>query len=640
MTLSRVVDPGRGTARRAAVAIRRGVDVTWCAASLILAQLYVASEAGVTLNQQALSTSFLVALVPVVVLLSFTYGRLRAWMAWSLVAAASVAALADLLYFRFFGDVMSTPALFAWGQAGQVSGSAWSLVVPRDSWIPANLVLAALGAFAVSEKSQVRARRVICAIVVLLIVVPATLVVARDADHPDSQFRNVDEVGRIGLFGYHVHDAWRRANDLGKFALSERELQETRRWFAERAPLRAGSGRWFGAARGRNLIVVQVESLQQLVLDFRINGREVTPNLNRWKKDALWFSNVTDQTSEGRTSDGEFTSLVSLLPLDHGAVAFRHPGNRYLGLPRVLGDRGYTTMSAVAFDGGFWNRRVVHPQYGFDRQLFDRDFAAGEQIGWGLNDRDFLAQAVPKLAALPKPFGAWLITLSLHHPYSDFPEQHKELDVRPWDRNPFGNYLHAMHFFDRAFGEFVAALEKQGLLRDSVLVVLGDHDAGIERDDRLLREIGVLPYLLGFWLSDEVPFVIGVPGNGDAHGESAIRAGQTDVAPTLLGLLGIDAAPYPYVGRNLLGNPGNDPVVRPYGNWVDATRFFAVRTSEREAERCFDVPAHREIDIESCAAGRALALQQIEMSRRVVRYDLHEDLLVDPSSANLDDELP
>jgi phosphoglycerol transferase MdoB-like AlkP superfamily enzyme len=249
-------------------------------------------------------------------------------------------------------------------------------------------------------------------------------------------------------------------------------------------------------------------------------------------------------------------------------------------------------------------------------------------------------QAVSKLAALPRPFGAWLITLSLHHPYSDFPEQHKELDVRPWDRRPFGNYLHAMHFFDRAFGEFVAALEKQGLLRDSVLVVIGDHDAGIERDDRLLREIGVLPYLLGFWLFDEVPFVIGLPVYAGAHGESTIRAGQTDVAPTLLGLLGIDAARYPYIGRNLLGNPGNGPVVRPYGNWVDETRFFAVRTSDREAERCFDVPAHREIDIEACAAGRAAALQQIEMSRRVVRYDLHEDLLGDRASADLDDELP
>ena len=75
----------------------------------------------------------------------------------------------------------------------------------------------------------------------------------------------------------------------------------------------------------------------------------------------LRFTNVTDQTSEGRTSDAEFTALTSLLPLDHGAAAFRYPGDHYVGFPRVLAEHGYTTLSAVPFEAGFWNRRVMHP---------------------------------------------------------------------------------------------------------------------------------------------------------------------------------------------------------------------------------------------------------------------------------------
>ena len=153
------------------------------------------------------------------------------------------------------------------------------------------------------------------------------------------------------------------------------------------------------------------------------------PHLRRWASDGVRFTNVTDQTSEGRTSDAEFASLVSLLPLDHGAVAFRFPGNHYVGLPRVLAEHGYATLSAVPFESGFWNRRVMHASYGFQRSLFEPDFELTEQIGWGLNDRDFLQQMVPRLTRLSRPFAAWLITLSLHHPFDDFPERHKVLEA-------------------------------------------------------------------------------------------------------------------------------------------------------------------------------------------------------------------
>ena len=51
---------------------------------------------------------------------------------------------------------------------------------------------------------------------------------------------------------------------------------------------------------------MQVESLQDFAVDFRVNGQEVMPHLRRWTADSLRFTNVTDQTSEGRTSDAEF----------------------------------------------------------------------------------------------------------------------------------------------------------------------------------------------------------------------------------------------------------------------------------------------------------------------------------------------
>src|SRR6185295_2625623 len=220
----------------------------------------------------------------------------------------------------------------------------------------------------------------------------------------NQMFRARSIVEQIGPFAYHAYDTLSYARSTWlRVPASADAIDQAADWFHERAPLRAG-GASFGAARGRNLVVVQVESLQDFVVDFRVRGQDVMPHLRRWVADSLRFTNVTDETSEGRTSDAEFAAMTSLLPLDHGAAAFRYPANHYAALPRVLADRGYQTLSAVAFEPGFWNRDVMHPAYGFQRSLFEKDFRLTEQIGWGLNDRDFLQQMVPHLVALPRPF--------------------------------------------------------------------------------------------------------------------------------------------------------------------------------------------------------------------------------------------
>ena len=96
----------------------------------------------------------------------------------------------------------------------------------------------------------------------------------------------------------------------------------------------------------------------------------------------------------------------------------------------------------------------MHPSYGFQHSLFEPDFKMTEQIGWGLNDHDFLQQMVPRLEQLPRPFAAWLITLSLHHPFEAFPAAHKTLKLGALEGTSFGNYLHTMRFFDQALEDF------------------------------------------------------------------------------------------------------------------------------------------------------------------------------------------
>jgi phosphoglycerol transferase MdoB-like AlkP superfamily enzyme len=383
-----------------------------------------------------------------------------------------------------------------------------------------------------------------------------------------------------------------------------------------------GAGPAFAAATGRNLVMLQVESLQTFVIGLEIGGREVTPFLNRWRREALWFSNVTDQSLAGRSSDSELATQVSLLPSARQAAAFNFADNRFTGLASVLGASGYDTVSAVAYDGTFWNRSRTHPAYGYDRSLFGGDFEAGEHIGWGLNDHDFLGQMAERMRRWPQPWSAYLLTLSLHHPFEGFPPQHRELDVGRWRGTPFGAYLHTMHFFDRALANFMEELAAAGLAETTVVAIWGDHDAGFEWRREIATAMGATYDEVGWYLSQEVPLFIRVPGRDDLRGERLQPAGHVDVTPTLLGLLGIDPAAYAFVGRNLLGAPGDEPVIGEYECWRDAGHLFLQRDGTLANGRCLSLPDLAE------AFERARARR--EVSQLVLEHDLqpwlHEQL--------------
>ncbi len=619
----------------AAFAVLAVTDVVWCTVSLLTKQTAVLGEANVVPDAGyagvALSMS---ALFPVAMMLVLPT-RWRPWVVWLVALIGAVVIEADLLYFRFFGDVMSASAVIAAGQTGKLGGEIRSLATTQDLWLFIDLVLAiplvvALTQLPRPEPGGVWARRIVMAIGLIALVPAARVWIARSerGDRLDQVFRHIFVVEDYGVIWYHTRDVSEYLRSgLLRPPLSEAEFENVRDWFSRRAPSRAGTGPLFGAARGTDVIVVQVESMQRFVIGLKVGGQEVTPTLNRWMSDSLWLSRVTDQTSEGRTSDAEFVSLVSLLPLDHGAVAFHYAGNKYVGLPTVLNRNGYHSMSAVAFDPDFWNRRTIHPVYGFSDSLFTKDFSPGRQIGWGLNDRDFLIQMVPRIVRQPRPFLLWAITLSLHHPFEEFPSELKELKLGEWEDTSLGNYLHSMHYFDRAITEFVRALADQGVLSHTTLVVFGDHNAGFKWTDDMAHLLGFPNRRLEESLNDSVPVFIRVPGQNPPKGEIKTLAGQTDLAPTLLALLGIDPAPLPYMGRNILGNPEPGPLARPYGDWIsNEYLLMAAGARSKRHQACYDIGEMDRVDVQRCAADDEAVRRQREVSSLVIRYDLQQRL--------------
>ena len=148
-------------------------------------------------------------------------------------------------------------------------------------------------------------------------------------------------------------------------------------------------------------------------------------------------------------------------PLPTGAVAeSRYSGNHYYGLPATLSHDAYSTLSACGASGAMWYMNQMHPRLGFQRSFFEEDYKILDRIGPWLADREFFAQTIPILKAQTEPFLAYLLTSSNHDPF-EVPEKHRTLNLGELEGSLLGNYLHSVHYFDRAFGEFVDQLREQ-----------------------------------------------------------------------------------------------------------------------------------------------------------------------------------
>jgi phosphoglycerol transferase MdoB-like AlkP superfamily enzyme len=382
---------------------------------------------------------------------------------------------------------------------------------------------------------------------------------------------------------------------------------------------------------GHNLLLIQVEALQTWVIGLEVEGQEITPLLNRMRDEADWYPYLIDQTNQGKTSDAEYAVLNSQHPLGEGAICFLRADNSFYTLAHVLAEHGYATLSAHPYKRGFWNRAVLHPRYGFTRSLFDRELGDGQKVGWGLADGLFFERMVPELAALPEPWFAFLITLSLHHPYDEFPRNLAQLELGGLEGTRVGNYLEAMHYFDRSLAALLVALDEAGLLEHTIVALYGDHDARFELEEypEVLALAG-----LGDWEPaafarlERVPLFVRIPATVRPALETVnVVGGHLDIAPTLLHALGLPR-PRAFVGRPLL--PGGELpsfAAYPDGSAYAHDRMFVAtgRGIPREGG-CFEFPVGDSRPRHECAALAERAAEELAISRAVVDHDLHRAL--------------
>ena len=232
-------------------------------------------------------------------------------------------------------------------------------------------------------------------------------------------------------------------------------------------------------AKDKNVILLQLESFQDFLLYKTINGKEITPNLNKFMSENIQFNNFIIQ-SYATTADSEHSAMTSLYPLENGMAFAQYSSNKYDDIFGKYKEAGYYTMYMHGNDGAFWNRKNVYRLLDIDEIDFIDSFDSDSQrINDWISDEELYRQAVKKLKVIDGPFFVNIVSASSHTAF-DLPGLENKydivnIDVGKYKDTYFGNYLESVNYADYAFGIFIDELKDANLYDNTLICVFGDH---------------------------------------------------------------------------------------------------------------------------------------------------------------------
>ena len=276
-----------------------------------------------------------------------------------------------------------------------------------------------------------------------------------------------------------------------------------------------------------NVIQITIESLSAEYVgcygSSEYQPKNLTPNLDRLSRESVWFSRC--YAGGTRTVRGMEALSLSIPPIPGQSVLRRAGCENLTTLGSVLRAQGYDTAFVYGGDGFFDNMNYFFKANGYDIVDLPYQLKKGRQPtfanAWGACDEDAFAWSLEEADlsyATGKPFHHFVMTTSNHRPYT-WPVG--KIDPKLINREG------GVAYTDHAIGAFLKAAQSKPWFKDTLFVIVADHCASVAGK----RELEVRKY--------EIPLFIWSPGNIPPRRFDTMMS-QIDVAPTVLGLLGVD----------------------------------------------------------------------------------------------------
>lgn len=330
-----------------------------------------------------------------------------------------------------------------------------------------------------------------------------------------------------------------------------------------------------------NLLIVFAESLESWVLEKKVDGKEITPCLNRLlkEKSTLYAPNVLTQVKGGRSIDAQLMICSGLLPLMSGTYSSLYYDNTFYTLQKAMRGLKHSRSYLLTIDKvSTWNQGAVARSFGTDTIISYHDFKMTEAFGTHkrIGDASFFQQCQEKIerGEVWKPGESvymQFVTYSGHAPFK-LPDHLRTITFPASIPEKAADYMTTAHYTDKAIGDFVAYLKTLPQYKETIVVIVGDHEGLASYRQELVGN----PACRGL-VSDKqlTPFIV---LNSPVEMRYDKFMGQIDIYPTLLNLMQLDAYRWHGLGQSIL-----DP--RKQGVAVGSVMNVEGTGSDKEVER-------------------------------------------------------
>ncbi|MCR1904291.1 LTA synthase family protein [Lactobacillus taiwanensis] len=508
----------------------------------------------------------------------FFKGRKSYWIMVIIDFLLSLWLFSNILYYREFSDFLSTSIIKTSGSTSDNLGKSIAGITKGTDFLVFLdvVIIVLLIAFKVF-KIDVRRLKLKVSLLIegLAVVLIGTNLTMAQKDRSGILTRTFDNnyiVKYLGLNAFAVYDGVKTAQNNAIMAKANHSDLKTVQSYIKKNYI-APNPEYYGVARNKNVLVIHLESFQQFLIDYKWDGKEVTPNLNKLyhANDTISFDNFFNQVGQGKTSDAEMMLENSIFGLQSGsAMSSYGTSNTFESAPAILDQKGgYTSAVMHGGAGSFWNRDNAYKSFGYDyfMPLSYYQNKKGYYSGYGIKDKLFFEQSIKYMEHLPQPFYLKMITVTNHYPY-DLDKKNQSIDKTDTGDKTVDGYVQTAHYLDQAVGELMSYLKKSGLEKNTLIMLYGDHYGISGNHHKASAQLLDKDSFNNFdnLQFQRVPLMFHMPGL--KGGINHTYGGEIDVRPTLFNLLGINDQNMIQFGHSLLAKNAPQIVAQRNGDFI------------------------------------------------------------------------
>lgn len=468
---------------------------------------------------------------------------------------------AAIMYHKYYGVIVTFHALQQVNQVTAVKNSVFSLLAPYYLLIFLDIVVLSFWLFRKKRAEKLRAFFNLKKLNkgFIAVVFAASLALCLFNVWPNrasmNEIKQAEQMGILNYETYAIVSATKQEDLVDKNQITQAKIDKIK------ATAPDAEVKYAGAGQGKNLIIIQMESFQNFLINLKIDGQEITPVMNSLVKDNLYFKHFYQMVGQGNTSDAEFVVNTSYYIPYNEAATQNYPDKDLPSLPKLMKSAGYDTTTFHTNVVDFWNRGALYEALGFDRYYDQAFFGDEDTIFFGPSDEVLYkktAEELGKMQDTGTPFYSHVISMTAHHPFT-LPHE-KDLIEMPerYQDNMVGDYIRAQNYADHALGEFIQDLKDRGIWDNSVVLIYGDHlglpmysldKQGLE----LMKEIYGRDY--GYIDMINIPLIVSIPGAEPAELDHV--GGQVDILPTVANIMGLSLDQHLHFGQDILNHTYN-----------------------------------------------------------------------------------